>query len=220
MGGTTRLPALWATALLVVPTEMRLRWVGNGHGAVPDTRANPRAGGCSSTTSADLRAAAPRSVVRDGRLTGDGHAYAQGGQEAAHGHGALAAGYHPSTPMPLVLNRHGSQSTGLDSEVFSGMDATANAITFIVAYPQGDIPSGGGFEQNVPGKPLFAGAAMPACAPDNVAFLEQRHCVDEYRVFAIGFSGGARMASQPDTQATSRGRTAFSLACPDFVVAC
>jgi len=106
-------------------------------------------------------------------------------------------------PVPLVVNMHGSQSTAAEQEGLTGMDATADADTFIVVYPQGDIPAGTGYEWNVPGQPLFGGAAVPAGSPDDVSFiqqlvtmLEQSYCIDTHRVFATGFSGGARMASQ------------------------
>jgi polyhydroxybutyrate depolymerase len=115
----------------------------------------------------------------------------------------VPTGYHPATPVPLVINMHGSQSTALQQVGLTGMDATADAHTFIVAYPQGDIPAGTGFEWNVPDEPLLGGAAVPATAPDDVSFvtqlvtlLEHNYCVDTERVYATGFSGGARMASQ------------------------
>ncbi len=115
----------------------------------------------------------------------------------------LPSGYRATTPVPLVLNMHGSQSTALAQEFLTGMDATSDADDFIVAYPQGDIAAGRGFEWNVPGQPLVGGAAVPADAPDDVSFLEQlvtlfeqKYCVAEHRVYATGFSGGARMASQ------------------------
>ncbi len=110
---------------------------------------------------------------------------------------------YATSPVPLVVNMHGSQSTAAAQEGFSGMDVTADADTFIVVYPQADIPAGGGFEWNVPGQPLFGGAAVPAGSPNDVSFieklvdsLEQNYCIDRNRVFATGFSGGARMASQ------------------------
>jgi polyhydroxybutyrate depolymerase len=111
--------------------------------------------------------------------------------------------YRPSTPLALVLNMHGSQSTALQQEAVTGMDATADADTFVVVYPQGGIPSGTGFEWNVPDEPLLGGAAVPADAPDDVSYLEQlvttlegRYCLDPDRIYATGISGGARMASQ------------------------
>jgi polyhydroxybutyrate depolymerase len=51
---------------------------------------------------------------------------------------------------------------------------------------------------------------VPKDAPDDVAFLkslvgllEQRYCIDASRVYATGFSGGARMASQLACDASS-----------------
>ena len=83
------------------------------------------------------------------------------------------------------------------------MNTTADADGFIVAYPQGLIPEGSGFDWNVPGEPLIGGTPVPKDAPNDVAFLtalvgvlEQRYCIDRTRVYATGFSGGARTASQ------------------------
>ena len=105
--------------------------------------------------------------------------------------------------LPLVLNLHGSGSTAAEQEAFSGMDKTADADGFIVAYPQGAIASGTGFDWHVPGQPLFGGSPVANAAPDDVAFitntismLEGRYCIDTHRVYATGFSGGARMTSQ------------------------
>lgn len=110
---------------------------------------------------------------------------------------------YATAPVPLVVNMHGSQSTALEQEGLTGMDATADADTFIVVYPEAHIPAGSGFEWNVPGEPLIGGAAVPKGSPDDVTFivklvglLEKNYCIDEHRVFATGFSGGARMASQ------------------------
>ncbi len=115
----------------------------------------------------------------------------------------VPTGYQSATPVPLVINMHGSQSTALAQEGFTGMDATSDADDFIVTYPQGDIPAGSGYEWNVPNEPLVGGAAVPAGSPDDVTFIEQlvtllesKYCIDTNRVFATGFSGGARMASQ------------------------
>jgi polyhydroxybutyrate depolymerase len=115
----------------------------------------------------------------------------------------VPVGYRSTTAVPLVLNMHGSQSTALAQEALTGMDATADADQFIVVYPQGDIPAGTGFEWNVPNEPLFGGAPVPADAPNDVSFIEQlvtllehHYCINPERVYATGFSGGARMSSQ------------------------
>ncbi len=115
----------------------------------------------------------------------------------------VPAGHSGTSKVPLVLNMHGSGSTALEQEGLTGMDGTADADGFIVAYPQGVLPEGSGFDWNVPGVPLVGGKAVPAGAADDVAFLTQlvgklqaRYCIDSARIYATGFSGGARMASQ------------------------
>jgi polyhydroxybutyrate depolymerase len=121
------------------------------------------------------------------------------------------AGYDGTRPLPLVLNLHGSESTAAAQEAFTGMDATADADGFIVAYPQGLIPGSTGYEWNVPNVPLVGGRAVPAHSANDVTFLTElvselgrTYCIDSARVYATGFSGGARMTSQlacsaPDT---------------------
>ncbi|MGH9120421.1 MAG: alpha/beta hydrolase family esterase, partial [Acidimicrobiales bacterium] len=108
-----------------------------------------------------------------------------------------------SADLPLVLSLHGSGNTAHGQEVFTGMDTTSDAGGFIVAYPQALIPVGtSGFDWNVPGASLAGGAPVPKNAPDDMTFivtlvgiLEQRYCVDPTRVYATGFSGGARLLS-------------------------
>jgi len=102
-----------------------------------------------------------------------------------------------------VLNMHGSGSTAETQEKFTGMDATADSAGFIVAYPQALIPDGTGFDWNIPRARLIRGRAVPAGAADDVSFLTtlvgrlgRRYCIDAHRVYATGFSGGARMSSQ------------------------
>jgi len=112
-------------------------------------------------------------------------------------------GSYRGAPVALVLDLHGSGSTAGEQELLSGMDATADRDGFIVAYPQGLIASGTGFDWNVPGQPLFGGASPPPGAADDVRFLSDlvgdlaaRYCIDRSRVYATGISGGGRMASQ------------------------
>ncbi len=115
----------------------------------------------------------------------------------------VPTGYQKSVATPLVLNMHGSGSTAAQQEALTGMDATADADGFIVAYPQGLIRAGAGYDWNVPGEPLVGGQAVPRGAPNDVAFLTalvsvlgQRYCIDARRVYATGLSGGGRTASQ------------------------
>ncbi len=115
----------------------------------------------------------------------------------------VPAGYGSSRGVALVLNLHGSGSTAAAEEIFSGMDATSDQGSFIVAYPQGLIPSGTGFDWNIPGVPLFGGGNVPLGSANDVAFLtqlvpvlESKYCINPREVFATGMSGGGRMTSQ------------------------
>jgi polyhydroxybutyrate depolymerase len=108
-----------------------------------------------------------------------------------------------TTALALVLNLPGSGSTALEQEGFTKMNATANEDDFIVAYPQALIPDGTGFDWNIPGVPLLGGAAVPAKSANDIKFLtslvsimESKYCVNPKKVYATGFSGGARMTSQ------------------------
>lgn len=110
--------------------------------------------------------------------------------------------YTGTAADPLVLNLHGSGGTAAEEEAFSGMDAEADFDGFIVAYPQAVIRSGSGFDWNLPGVPFGSGTSTPKNPPDDVAFLtqlvgllESRYCVNPARVYATGFSSGARMTS-------------------------
>ncbi len=115
----------------------------------------------------------------------------------------LPTGYDDRKKTPLILNLHGSESTAAAQEAFSGMNATADADGFIVAYPQAAMAEGTGFDWNVPGQPLLGGSSAPSNAPNDVVFLQQTIdaleaglCIDTTRIYVTGFSGGARMASQ------------------------
>jgi polyhydroxybutyrate depolymerase len=109
--------------------------------------------------------------------------------------------------LPVVLDLHGSGSTAAAQQAAGGMDATARAHGFLVAYPQGSRRSGTGYAWNVPGTALPAGPASHVddlrYLRDVVAQLVDRYCADPDRVFATGFSGGGRMSSalacSPDT---------------------
>jgi polyhydroxybutyrate depolymerase len=72
------------------------------------------------------------------------------------------------------------------------MDATADRYAFIVAYPQGARRSGNGYAWNLPGNP---GVDDLAFLTGLIGLLRDRYCVDDSRVYAAGFSGGARLAS-------------------------
>ncbi len=122
----------------------------------------------------------------------------------------IPAGYTGKGKLALVLNLHGSESTASAEEKFSGMDATADADHFIVAYRQALIPDGTGYDWNIPGEPMVNRKYPPASAPSDVTFLTilvrdlaGRYCIDLSRVYSTGVSGGGRMASQLACEASS-----------------
>jgi polyhydroxybutyrate depolymerase len=162
-----------------------------------------RAGGVSAVTAEVLAAASGTSGCGDREASGSLQ-YAltvSGHRRTVLVH--VPVGYTGRQKLALVLNLHGSDSTASAEEQFSGMDATADADHFIVAYPQALIPDGSGYDWNIPGEPMVNGSFPPASAPSDVAFLTTlvrdlagRYCVDLSRVYATGVSGGGRMASQ------------------------
>ncbi|MGA5648351.1 ricin-type beta-trefoil lectin domain protein [Streptomyces seoulensis] len=97
--------------------------------------------------------------------------------------------------LPLVLDLHGSQSTGPGQLTYSNLAPTADANGFVVAAPTGVVPSGSGYIWNVPD-------VTPSGTRDDVAFLRQvidtltdAACLDSRRIYATGYSGGGRMTS-------------------------
>jgi polyhydroxybutyrate depolymerase len=107
-------------------------------------------------------------------------------------------GYRPDQPRALVLNLHGSGSTGPRHAAATGMDGTAEAHGFLVAYPEGLRRIGTGYGWNIPGTPTWQvhGPDEDSFLGRLIALLHERYCVDLSRVYLVGFSGGGRMASQ------------------------
>lgn len=108
--------------------------------------------------------------------------------------------------LPLVFDLHGSEGNGRQQALLSGLVAQSERHGFLLANPDGAIRAGTGdpdrFYWNVPGVPLYGGAPVPANAPSDLAFfrdalgqMERALCVNPRRIYATGFSGGARMAS-------------------------
>lgn len=105
--------------------------------------------------------------------------------------------------VPLVLNLHPSGGSGLRSLEDSRHVADENG--FVLVTPTGDVgPIFGGWTWNVPGVPTFGEGNYPAeDARNEVEFLSQVidkaseiACIDPKRIYIMGFSGGARMASR------------------------
>jgi polyhydroxybutyrate depolymerase len=114
------------------------------------------------------------------------------GGRQRHARVHVPAHYAGRRAVPLVLNLHGTGSSAARQEAITGMDATADKYSFIVVYPQGVRRSGNGYAWNLPGT---TGADDIAFLTDLIGLVRERYCVDATRVYAAGFSGGARLAS-------------------------
>jgi len=98
--------------------------------------------------------------------------------------------YDGHTPLPLVLEMHGSGGTAANQMATSKFAMLGEREGFIVASLQA---AGEGNRWNVP---------VTSDRPDDVQYVSdviddvaRRVCTDEHRVYATGFSGGARMSS-------------------------
>jgi polyhydroxybutyrate depolymerase len=99
-------------------------------------------------------------------------------------------GYDGRTPLPLVLDLHGSGGNSAGQARNSGFETLAASERVIVATLQAGAE---GNRWNVP---------VTAERPDDVAYVSDvidhvaaQVCTDLTRVYATGFSGGARMSS-------------------------
>ncbi|HGG57435.1 MAG TPA: hypothetical protein ENK31_06530, partial [Nannocystis exedens] len=99
--------------------------------------------------------------------------------------------YDGSEASPLVVNFHGLTSNVQEQVFFSGMNKTADAEGFMVAYPQGYMDSWNAG--------VCCGGAESAMI-DDVGFvralietLEGATCIDPARIFATGMSNGGFM---------------------------
>ena len=107
--------------------------------------------------------------------------------------------------LPLVFDLHGSFGSGMQQAKRSDLTAVAERHGFLVANPDGGIertvPPRGYF-WHLPGVPLIGNDPEPSGAPDDVQFISDAidqiantTCVDAHRIYATGFSNGARMTS-------------------------
>jgi len=101
----------------------------------------------------------------------------------------LPGGYDRKSPLPVVFNFHGSGGSPEGQLETSQLTALADAERFAIVAPASVGP-----RWNIPPDPA---------KPDDVRFtadtldaLNGLLCVDPARVYATGFSGGARMSSQ------------------------
>jgi len=108
----------------------------------------------------------------------------------------VPSGYRDSLPLPLVLELHGTGGTPERQMRLSGLSVLAEEEGFLLAAPVAMYPRAkdGMLTWNVDLHPD---------AVDDVAFIaalidhiSDHYAVDPTRIYATGFSGGARMSSR------------------------
>ncbi len=116
-------------------------------------------------------------------------------------------GYVPASAVgkasPLVVNLHPTGGKGTYS--LNEAKPVADENGFVMIAPEGVIgPVFSGWTWNVPGVPTFGGDQYPAeDARNDVEFITKAidaaiasTCIDTSRIYVVGWSGGARMASR------------------------
>jgi polyhydroxybutyrate depolymerase len=119
-------------------------------------------------------------------------------------------------PLPLVLNLHGATQNGLLEEVQSGMDASADQDTYLVAYPDGTRISKVLTPDPVAKQAQYGWNAGRCCGLpltrhiNDVGFLEKviadvaaRTPTDLRRVYMTGISNGGMMAYAMASEASN-----------------
>jgi polyhydroxybutyrate depolymerase len=103
--------------------------------------------------------------------------------------------YSKETLIPMVLNFHGTSGTPNGQASLTGFEKLAELKGFIVVTPAGKYTNEGGR--------VTWNVDKNQGAVDDVAFIrqliehiKQQYSIDPIRVYATGFSGGARMSSR------------------------
>lgn len=139
---------------------------------------NARAQSGATAAACDIAAAAG---VTEQRLT-------SGGRERSY-RLFVPPGYDGRKALPLVLDLHGSGGTAAGQASTSQFEALAAREGFLVATLQADQER----RWNVP---VTSGRADDVrYVADVIDHVAARACTDQARVYATGFSGGARMSS-------------------------
>jgi polyhydroxybutyrate depolymerase len=130
----------------------------------------------------------------------------------------VPSAYDPTKPTPVVLNFHGSSSNALQQELFTQLNAKADAAGFIAVHPEG---LGGSFNAGTCCEPATSDGV------DDVAFvralidlLEVELCVHPKQVFATGMSNGAEMTHRLACELSDRVAAIAPVAGGDLTVTC
>jgi polyhydroxybutyrate depolymerase len=105
----------------------------------------------------------------------------------------VPASYSPNVAAALVVNFHGYDRTAAEQEQYSGLIPISDSQGFILVTPEGSgSPQGwdifGVYDENGVNDVAFTSALVQQ--------IQGELCIDSARVYAIGISNGAEMASQ------------------------
>lgn len=169
--------------------------------------ASPAAQGAAHTSAASVQVAAASARCADARRSGLMEIDVTSAGYIYHVPVYFPRAYGHHLPLPMVLDLHGTGGSGRQQLRLSAVEPTAAKYGFLVVAPTGGVRRGGTADPasaswNVPGVPLLNNRGVPSGSRDDIRFLTDTIdqltstlCVDPARVYAMGFSGGARMAS-------------------------
>lgn len=106
--------------------------------------------------------------------------------------------YNGADPLPLLISYHGGGGTGADQRELTHFEQFAEKKGFIVVYPNGIFKS-----WNVDGTNLNSnnlaekyGINDILFTSDLLTYLSSHYCIDPKKIYANGFSNGARFTQR------------------------
>lgn len=99
-------------------------------------------------------------------------------------------GYDPTRGIPLVLAFHGLSDKATDFIKYIGLEREADAQNVVFIAPQGLGVVPGWNAGNCCGEPQLFGIDDVGFARDLIASAQRELCIDDKRIYAMGFSNG------------------------------
>lgn len=106
----------------------------------------------------------------------------------------IPTGYDQTIPAPLVFDFHSTASSPAKQSAVSRLNGFADREGFIVVRPEGQYKLNALTSWNADLDPL--GVDDVQFVIDILDDVESQYLIDKSRIYAVGFSGGARMVSR------------------------